>query len=419
MKTSLSIQYAQTQLGIVSLRKHQIEPIQSILNGHDTMVVAPTSAGKSAIYQLPALVMAEQRKWTLVIEPTLSLISDQVQKLQDKGINAAYVTSRNKDKDKEEHCAIYRSLNLNTISILYTTPEQVATEDFQLAIWHNKPWLVVIDEAHCVLDWGTTFRPDYLELKESIAWMAFQSHRPVIAAFTATAPPDHRREIAKLLGMKKPNRFVMSLYRKNITLLKEDCSGLKVKQRLKRTRHFIRKYGQEGRVVVYCSSRKYTDLVANYLSEMFPHEIVKCHAYMEPDKREQHELRFIRGDKRIMVATTAFGMGVDVPDIRLVLHFNLPLNVIDYYQQIGRAGRDGNPAHAVLLYAKEDLDLNRHILDHGGYAPKLEKWLHCRLDEMANVAASDSCMMRQVLGALGEESSTNCNRCTNCQRARR
>ena len=373
MRTSSITQKAQAQLGIKKLRKHQIKPIQSILDGYDTMVIAPTSAGKSAIYQLPALVMAEQGKWTLVIEPTLSLISDQVQKLQDKGINAAYVTSRNKDKDKEEHCAIYRRLNLNTISILYTTPEQVATEDFQLAIWNNKPWLVVIDEAHCVLDWGTTFRPDYLELKESIAWMAFQSHRPVIAAFTATAPPDHRREIAKLLGMKKPNHFVMSLYRKNITLLKEDCSGLKVKQRLKRTRHFIRKYGQEGRVVVYCSSRKYTDLVAN----------------------------------------------VDVPDIRLVLHFNLPLNVIDYYQQIGRAGRDGNPAHAVLLYAKEDIDLNRHILDHGGYAPKLEKWLHCRLDEMANVAASDSCMVRQVLGALGEESSTNCNRCTNCQRARR
>ena len=415
MKTSLSIQYAQTQLGIVSLRKHQIEPIQSILNGHDTMVIAPTSAGKSAIYQLPALIKAEERQWTLVIEPTLSLISDQVQKLQTKGINAAYVTSRN----KAQHRAIYQRLNLKAIPILYTTPEQVATEDFQLAIWHNKPWLVVIDEAHCVLDWGTTFRPDYLELKESIAWMAFQSHRPVIAAFTATAPPDHRRKIAKLLGMKKPNRFVMSLYRKNITLLKEDCSGLNIKQRLKRTRHFIQKYGQEGRVVVYCSSHKYTDMLANYLSEMFPHEIVKCHAYMEPDKREQHELRFIRGDKRIMVATTAFGMGVDVPDIRLVLHFNLPLNVIDYYQQIGRAGRDGNPAHAVLLYAKEDLDLNRHILDHGGYAPKLEKWLHCRLDEMANVAASDSCMVRQVLGALGEESSTNCNRCTNCQQARR
>ena len=415
MKTSLSIQYAQTQLGIVSLRKHQIEPIQSILNGHDTMVIAPTSAGKSAIYQLPALIKAEERQWTLVIEPTLSLISDQVQKLQGKGINAAYVTSRN----KEEHCAIYRRLNLNTISILYTTPEQVATVAFQLATWYNKPWLVVIDEAHCVLDWGTTFRPAYLELKESIAWMALPDHHPVIAAFTATAPPDHRREIAKLLGMKKPNHFVMSLYRKNITLLKEDCSGLKVKQRLKRMRHFIRKYGQEGRVVVYCSSRKCTDLVANYLSEMFPHEVVKCHAYMEPDERERHELRFIRGDKRIMVATTAFGMGVDVPDIRLVLHFNLPLNVIDYYQQIGRAGRDENSAHAVLLYAKEDIDLNRHILDHGGYGPKLEKWMHRRLDEMANIAASDSCMVRQVLCALGEESSTNCNRCTNCQQARR
>ena len=160
------------------------------------MVIAPTSAGKSAIYQLPALVMAEQGKWTLVIEPTLSLISDQVQKLQDKGINAAYVTSRN----KAQHCAIYRRLNLNAISILYTTPEQVATVAFQLATWYNKPWLVVIDEAHCVLDWGTTFRPDYLELKESIAWMAFQSHRPVIAAFTATAPPDHRPGNCKAFG---------------------------------------------------------------------------------------------------------------------------------------------------------------------------------------------------------------------------
>ena len=415
MRTSSTTQKAQAQLGIKNLRKHQIKHIQSILNGYDTMVIAPTSAGKSAIYQLSALVMAEQGKWTLVIEPTLSLISDQVQKLQSKGINAAYVTSRN----KEEHCAIYRRLNLNTISILYTTPEQVATVAFQLATWYNKPWLVVIDEAHCVLDWGTTFRPAYLELKESIAWMALPDHRPVIAAFTATAPSDHRRKITNLLGMKKPNRFVMSLYRKNITLLKEDCSGLKVKQRLKRMRHFIRKYGQEGRVVVYCSSRKYTDLVANYLSDMFPHEIVKCHAYMEPDKREQHELRFIRGDKRIMVATTAFGMGVDVSDIRLILHFNLPLNVIDYYQQIGRAGRDGNSSHAVLLYAKEDVELNQYILDKGSYSPELKAWLHHRLDEMAGIAFSDSCMVRQVLGALGEESSTNCNRCTNCQRERR
>ena len=415
MRTSSITQKAQAQLGIKNLRKHQIKPIQSILNGYDNMVIAPTSAGKSAIYQLSALVMAEQGKWTLVIEPTLSLISDQVQKLQSKGINAAYVTSRN----KEEHCAIYRRLNLNTISIRYTTPEQVATVAFQLATWYNKPWLEVIDDAHCVLDWGTTFRPAYLELKESIAWMALPDHRPVIAAFTATAPSDHRRKITNLLGMKKPNRFVMSLYRKNITLLKEDCSGLKVKQRLKRMRHFIRKYGQEGRVVVYCSSRKYTDLVANYLSEMFPHEIVKCHAYMEPDKREQHELRFIRGDKRIMVATTAFGMGVDVSDIRLILHFNLPLNVIDYYQQIGRAGRDGNSSHAVLLYAKEDVELNQYILDKGSYSPELKAWLHHRLDEMAGIAFSDSCMVRQVLGALGEESSTNCNRCTNCQRERR
>ena len=413
MRTSSITQKAQAQLGIKKLRKHQIKPIQSILNDYDTMVIAPTSAGKSAIYQLPALIKAKDRQWTLVIEPTLALIGDQVQKLQEKGIAAASITGRN----GPDHDKIFQEIWNGQITLLYTTPEQLQTRRLREVMQANNPWLVVIDEAHCVTVWGYTFRPKYLQIKHQIAQL---KHRPVIAAFTATAPPDDQKDIQELLGMQHTDIYSMSLRRENITLLKEDCTGLDIDQhqRLKRVGHYIRKYGEDGRVVVYCSSRRNVDIVTNYLKDKFS-GVAKCHAYMDEDERAKQEFQFICGKKRIMVATTAFGMGVDVSDIRLVLHFNLPLSVIDYYQQIGRAGRDGNPAHAVLLYAKEDLDLNRHILDHGGYAPKLEKWLHCRLDEMANVAASDSCMVRQVLGALGEESSTNCNRCTNCQRARR
>ena len=413
MRTSSITQKAQAQLGIKKLRKHQIKPIQSILDGYDTMVIAPTSAGKSAIYQLPALIKAKDRQWTLVIEPTLALIGDQVQKLQEKGIAAESITGRN----GPDHDKIFQEIWNGQITLLYTTPEQLQTRRLREVMQANNPWLVVIDEAHCVTVWGYTFRPNYLQIKHQIAQL---KRRPVIAAFTATAPHDDQKDIQELLGMQHTDIYSMSLRRENITLLKEDCTGLDIDQhqRLKRVGHYIRKYGEDGRVVVYCSSRRNVDIVTNYLKDKFS-GVAKCHAYMDEDERAKQEFQFICGKKRIMVATTAFGMGVDVSDIRLVLHFNLPLSVIDYYQQIGRAGRDGNPAHAVLLYAKEDLDLNRHILDHGGYAPKLEKWLHCRLDEMANVAASDSCMVRQVLGALGEESSTNCNRCTNCQRARR
>ena len=413
MRTSITTQKAQAQLGIKKLRKHQIKPIQSILDGYDTMVIAPTSAGKSAIYQLPALIKAKDRQWTLVIEPTLALIGDQVQKLQEKGIAAASITGRN----GPDHDKIFQEIWNGQITLLYTTPEQLQTRRLREVMQANNPWLVVIDEAHCVTVWGYTFRPKYRQIKHQIAQ---HKRGPVIAAFTATAPHDDQKDIQELLGMQHTDIYSMSLRRENITLLKEDCTGLDIDQhqRLKRVGHYIRKYGEDGRVVVYCSSRRNVDIVTNYLKDKFS-GVAKCHAYMDEDERAKQEFQFICGKKRIMVATTAFGMGVDVSDIRLVLHFNLPLSVIDDYQQIGRAGRDGNPAHAVLLYAKEDLDLNRHILDHGGYAPKLKKWLHCRLDEMANVAASDSCMMRQVLGALGEESSTNCNRCTNCQRARR
>ena len=411
MKTTQSMQKAQKQLGISKLRQHQINPIKSILNQNDTMVIAPTSSGKSAIYQIPALIHEPQNRWTLVIEPTLALIGDQVQKLQQKGIKAAAITSRN----STEHDKILRQLHSHNITLIYTTPEQLQTYHFIEATRYNSPWLIAVDEAHCVTLWGNTFRPKYLKIKDYIGNL---KHRPVIAAFTATASPDERKDIQKCLGMKNTALYTMPLYRDNITLLKEDCTDLDLKQRLKRVRHYIKKYSNGGRVIVYCPTHDTTDMVGNYLSNQFLCNVTKCHAYMDPDKREENELLFIQNDKHIMVATTAFGMGVDVSDIRLVIHFNLPLSVTDYYQQIGRAGRDGEKSHAVLLYGEDDVKLNQRIVKKD-YSGKVKKRLKQSIDEMYQIAVSDQCMVRQVLNALGDEYDGNCNRCTNCQRERR
>ena len=419
MKLNRSIKSAMEQLQIGTLRKHQIQPINCILGGQDTLVIAPTGSGKSAMFQIPALVMHQtHHSWTLVIEPTLSLMEDQVQTLNQKDVRASQISSNHPARSN------YRALtNDGWVSMLdlsapflYVTPERLQSQEFQKSIRKNPPGLVVIDEAHCVLDWGYTFRSSYLKIGK---WLSTLKKRPVVAAFTATAPESYRAEICSLLGMEQPNIYVSSLERSNLILIQEDCSGMDIKHRLSRLKYQLKKYGKDGRVVIYCATRKYVDMATNYLSKQFQGEVVKCHAYMDPEKREKYELDFIHGKKRIMVATTAFGMGVDVPDIRLVIHFNLPLSVIDYYQQIGRAGRDGEKAHCVLLYAEEDRELNIHILHKENYDEAQEKWLLERLDEMVRIATDESCIMQQVLTALGEKKPNTCRHCTTCQRNRR
>ena len=407
------------RLHISTLRKHQIQPIDSILDGRDTLVIAPTGSGKSAMFQIPALVMYQaHHSWTLVIEPTLSLMEDQVHALKDKGIDANQISSRHAlptNSGMLTNDGWIPNLNLS-VPFLYVTPERLQSDVFQKIVKRNPPGLVVIDEAHCVLDWGYTFRSSYLKIG---TWLSTLKKRPVVAAFTATAPESYRSEICSLLGMEQPNIYVNPLERSNLILIREDCSNMNIKRRLSRTKYHLKKYGTEGRVVVYCATRKNVDLVTNYLSNQFPGQVVKCHAYMDADKREKNEMKFISGKKRIMVATTAFGMGVDVSDIRLVVHFNLPLSVIDYYQQIGRAGRDGKKSRCVLLYDEEDWDLNANILCKEDYDESLNTLLMSRLDEMRRIMTGDTCIMQQVLTALGERKPNTCRHCTNCQRNRR
>ena len=419
MKLKNDVKHAMEQLHISTLRKHQSKPIDSILDGHDTLVIAPTGSGKSAIFQVPALVIHQkQHTWTLVIEPTLSLVGDQVQALNSKGIPAWQISC---DHPIPSNYRILTNdgwipvLDLSA-PFLYVTPERLQSYVFRNAIKDNPPGLVIVDEAHCVLDWGYTFRSSYLIIGK---WLSSLKQRPVVAAFTATAPESYRSEICSLLGMEQPNIYVNSLERSNLILIREDCSGMDIKHRLSRLKYQLKKYGKKGRVVIYCATRKYVDMVSNYLSDQFPNQVAKCHAYMDSDKRQKNELKFIGGKKRIMIATTAFGMGVDVPDIRLVIHFNLPLSVIDYYQQIGRAGRDGEKSRCVLLYAREDWELNTYILCKEEYDEQLRKLLLDRLNQMVRIIMSQQCIMQQVLTALGEQKPNTCRHCTNCQQNRR
>ena len=419
MKLKNDVKHAMEQLHISTLRKHQSKPIDSILDGHDTLVIAPTGSGKSAIFQVPALVMHQkQHTWTLVIEPTLSLMEDQVQALNSKGIPAWQISCDHPMASNYCKLTIDGRVPILNLSapFLYVTPERLQSDVFRNAIKDNPPGLVVVDEAHCVLDWGYTFRSSYLKIGK---WLSSLKQRPVVAAFTATAPESYRSEICSLLGMEQPNIYVNSLERSNLILIREDCSGMDIKHRLSRLKYQLKKYGKKGRVVIYCATRKYVDMVSNYLSDQFPNQVAKCHAYMDSDKRQKNELKFIGGKKRIMIATTAFGMGVDVPDIRLVIHFNLPLSVIDYYQQIGRAGRDGEKSRCVLLYAREDWELNTYILCKEEYDEQLRKLLLDRLDQMVRIIMSQQCIMQQVLTALGEKKPNTCRYCTNCQQNRR
>lgn len=196
---------------------------------------------------------------------------------------------------------------------------------------------------------------------------------------------------------------------------KNDPEYSRFSRKLRRVQTHIEKYMNSGSAVIYCATKKQVDEVSNYLAERFPGQVVKCHAFMELNKRIENELNFITGKRCIMVATTAFGMGVDKPNIRLVIHFNLPLSVIDYYQQIGRAGRDGNKAHAIMLYHPDDIVINKYLIDKI-QDKKIRKWANIRLQDMITVAETGHCLMRQMLTLLGEVKKSSCNHCTNCQK---
>lgn len=405
MDVKRDIKFAQKQLCIERLRKHQIEPINNILDGNDTMVIAPTSSGKSAIYQIPALLFSGI---SLVIEPTLSLMYDQVNKLKSYGINAAYIDS---SVPAHERSRTLNRIKKGKIKILFVTPERLQKPKFLEVIKGIKLSMIVIDECHCVTLWGYGFRHDYLKIGDFIDSLNF---KPVVVALTATATPNMRSKICDLLSMVQPKVFENSLYRPNLHFIKRLFVSDEAK--LRELKRLLKK--RKNNCIIYCNTKKMTDAVYEEVKQWYPNDVVKCHSNLNGKVRKGNELLFLNGEKHIMIASSAFGLGIDQSNVDLVIHFNLPLSLIDYYQQAGRAGRAGQKAKCILLYCENDYLVNRIILKEIDDKSARKDALRA-LDEAKEYAESSKCLTHQILSSLGEKMDKTCGSCTNCQKVKK
>ncbi len=385
-----------------NFRHGQEEVIKAVLEHHDTLVVMPTGAGKSLCYQLPAIMLPGL---TLVVSPLIALMKDQVEALTARGISAAYINS---SLTPAQNAYTMHHVRQGKIRILYVAPERFPSEEFGEMLKTIPIALFAIDEAHCVSQWGHDFRPDYMNLKRFIAALP---RRPTVLACTATATPEVQDDVVTRLGLKTPQVFVRGFDRPNLTFLA--ARGLDEYDREKLLVHAVSSL--QGAGIVYAGTRKRTEELAVLLQD---YDIAASvyHAGMKPEERKSVQDAFMADRIRVMVATVAFGMGIDKKDIRFVLHAHMPSSLESYYQEAGRAGRDGRPALCMLLHAYKDRRLHEYfiekaleeMLDRG--KPKHEAHQYAalrsaRLDTMHRYATRSTCRRRQILHYFGDPES--------------
>ena len=388
------------------LKKEQVNAIKDGLDGQDLFMIAPTSFGKSAIFQILAIMEGEL---TIVIVPTLSLLHDQVDQLQQRQLSVGALAS---DCMSYDEFGIQRALKQYGYLILYTTPESL----WKLDLSDIPVSLLVVDECHCVTSWGYGFRAAYLEIGDFLKQLP---RRPQVVALTATAPVSDREKIKELLHMKHIKEYEISLYRPKLTF--SVYSFVSEEKRQKELKRLLKQYSKsgDGSCIIYCNTRAQTKEIYDLVKKWYPKQVSICHSNLSNGERKRNEQAFMSGERRIMVTTSAFGMGVNKSDVRLIIHYNLPLSIIDYYQQAGRAGRDGGKARCILLYRKSDYDLNRWVIEQNQDPAALGYSLRA-LDEMKEYADDEKgCMVQRMLLALGEKLDKPCGRCTYCQKARR
>ena len=383
--------------GFSSFRPGQADIVSAVLAGQDVLAIMPTGGGKSLCYQLPALCL---EGLTLVISPLIALMRDQVRVLQELGISAGALTSGNTDDETE---AVFRAVDAGELKLLYMAPERLAQSGTIGLLRRADCRLIAVDEAHCVSQWGHDFRPDYLRIG------ALRSALGVpLAAFTATADPETQAEIlARLFDGRAPAQFLHGFDRPNIRL----AFGVKDSPRKQLLAFAAARRGQSG--IVYCATRARTETLARALDEA-GHSARAYHGGMESWERRKVEEMFQREDGLIVVATVAFGMGVDKPDIRWVLHADLPGSIESYYQEIGRAGRDGAPADTLTLFGPDDIRLRRAQIDESIAPPERKQADHARLNALLGLAEATACRRQQLLAYFGEQSAPcgNCDLCT-------
>lgn len=388
--------------GHSGFRPGQEPLVDALLSGRDALGVMPTGAGKSVCYQLPALLLPGM---TLVISPLISLMKDQVAALAQAGIPAAFLNS---SLDTESYREVYRQVRRGECKLLYVAPERLQAEGFRRLAEEMPIALVAVDEAHCVSQWGQDFRPSYLEIPELVKALP---SRPTVGAFTATATAAVRRDIEALLELRDPLRITTGFDRPNL-FFEVVQTGDKDRWL---SRFLARRPEQSG--IVYCSTRKTVDAVcAALLAQGVP--AARYHAGMEDEERRRSQEGFVYDQVRVMVATNAFGMGIDKSNVSFVVHYNMPKDLESYYQEAGRAGRDGEPARCVLLFAPGDVRTAKYLIsasqEHQEGDPlRMERDLE-RLNRMVSYCKTTGCLRADILDYFGEVHGGRCGNCGNC-----
>lgn len=394
--------------GYDTLRTGQQELMEGILKGKDVLGIMPTGAGKSLCYQVPALMLSGI---TIVISPLISLMSDQVKALNQAGVHAAYINS-SLTENQIRAALLYAAQG--KYKIIYVAPERLNTMRFLDFACQADISMVTVDEAHCISQWGQDFRPSYLEIADFLARLP---GRPVVSAFTATATERVKQDIMGSLGLQNPVTVVTGFDRPNLFFRVVKRKG--GKETDNSILNYVKRHEDESGII-YCATKKNVDNVCELLLQ---HGISagKYHAGLSLEERKESQDDFTYDRIRVMVATNAFGMGIDKSNVRYVLHYNMPQSLEYYYQEAGRAGRDGEEAECVLFFSKQDIMINKRLLDYkateGGYTagdPAVRANEQRKLNQMIGYCETDQCLRQFILNYFGDHSPCTCEKCSNC-----